>query len=117
MVVVLVTRVVDVGKTVVKVDKTVVEVDETGVPPRADWMALSSTGYTREAIIASPAAFGWTPSLKADVGYPVAQSAIVMGESVVFKPLAHAGMALFIAVMPAVEPIPNGMTRSTLNQC
>ena len=70
------------------------EVDSTGgVPPRADWMALSNTGYTREAIIASPVVFGWIPSLQSDVGYPEAQSTIVMGELVAFRPLTHAGIA------------------------
>jgi hypothetical protein len=67
----------------------------------------------RETMIASPAAFGWTPSLRSEVGKPVEQSAMVMGELVVLRPEAHAGMAWFIAVIPEVEPTPSGMTRST----
>lgn len=51
----------------------------------------------REAMIASPAAFGWMPSLKLEMGKPVLQSAIVMGDWVVLRLAAHDGMAAFNA--------------------
>lgn len=45
---------------------------------------------------------------------PVAVSAITIGEAVVERLDAQEGMAAFRAVMPVVEPMPRGITRSTL---
>lgn len=69
------------------------------VPDGVDWLnvliTFNRTGCIREAIIASPAAFGWTPSLKSGVGKPVLQSAMRMGVLAVLRLAAHAGMAAF----------------------
>lgn len=51
-----------------------------GDDPRAEVTISNKTGDILEAIMASPAAFGCTPSLKSDVGKPVLQSAMVIGE-------------------------------------
>lgn len=71
----------DIGVVEVVVVVRVLEVVPVGFePPRAEFITSSKTGKIREAIIASPAAFGWTPSRRSDVGNPVLQSAMEIGE-------------------------------------
>lgn len=57
-----------------------------------DLITFNKTGCMREAIIASPAAFGWTLSLKSETGKPVLQSAIAMGDWAVLRLAAHDGI-------------------------
>jgi hypothetical protein len=64
-------------------------------------------------MILSPAALGCTPSRRSDVGKPVLQSAMTMGESVELSFSAHAGIAALSDVKAELEPMPRGMTRST----
>lgn len=89
-------------------------VDTGGLVPPNDLITPNSTGCSALAIFASPEALGCTPSRRSAVVNPVAVSAIVMGEAGVVRPEAQAGMAELMAEMAAVEPIPRGITRSTL---
>lgn len=73
--------------------------DVVTVPDGVDWLndfiTFNRTGCIRKAMIASPAAFGWTPSLRSEVGKPVLQSTITMGDLAVLRLAAQAGMAAF----------------------
>jgi hypothetical protein len=60
----------------------------------------------------SPSAFGCTPSRSIEVEKPVLQSAMMMGDSVLFNPFAHAGIAALIAWMAELEN-DRGITKST----
>ena len=66
-----------------------------GVDCLSYFITFNRTRYIREAMIESPAAFGWMPSLKSEVGKPVLQSAMTIGDLAVLRLAAHAGMAAF----------------------
>lgn len=50
-------------------------------------------------MIWSPAKLGWTPSRRSEVGKPVLQSAMTMGDSVLLFWVAQSGMAALIWMM------------------
>lgn len=76
---------------------------------------MISSGEILDWISLSPCSFGWTPSLSMEVVKPVLQSAMTIGDSVLFWLSAQAGMA---ALRETIALLLNerGMTKSTYSR-